>query len=91
MKLKFILYLLFRPKTSGRENVEQQQVEIYPPSDMIELLVQENNALKLALEASRQKVYKSQQVQFIYKLTKVNLILTRGYKYYFLFPLIYNK
>jgi len=55
--------VIFRPKTHGREDVESQGREIWPPAEMVEILMQENSSLKAELEACYQKVSKSQKVR----------------------------
>jgi hypothetical protein len=54
---------VFRPKTHGREDVESQGREMWPPAEMVEILMQENSSLKAELEACYQKVSKSQKVR----------------------------
>jgi hypothetical protein len=55
--------IIFRPKTHGREDIESQGREIWPPAEMVEILMQENSSLKAALETCYQKVSKSQKVR----------------------------
>jgi hypothetical protein len=55
--------LIFRPKTHGREDVESQGREMWPPAEMVEILMQENSSLKAELETCYQKVSKSQKVR----------------------------
>jgi hypothetical protein len=55
--------LIFRPKTHGREDVESQGREMWPPAEMVDILMQENSSLKAELETCYQKVSKSQKVR----------------------------
>lgn len=55
--------IVFRPKTHGREDVECQGRERWPPAEMVEILMQENSSLKAELETCYQKVSKSQKVR----------------------------
>ncbi|XP_066581156.1 angiomotin-like 2a isoform X2 [Prorops nasuta] len=52
-----------RPQTKGREEMEQATGEIWPPSEMIQIVIQENSALKLELERCYNKVAKSQKLE----------------------------
>ncbi|KAJ9584719.1 hypothetical protein L9F63_020924 [Diploptera punctata] len=52
-----------RPKTHGREDLESQGREIWPPAEMVEILMQENSCLKSELETCYQKVAKSQKLE----------------------------
>lgn len=52
-----------RPKTNGREDLESQGREIWPPAEMVEILIQENSSLKLELESCYQKVSKSHKLE----------------------------
>nr|BAN09206.1 angiomotin [Gryllus bimaculatus] len=52
-----------RPKTNGREDMESQGREIWPPAEMVEILIQENSSLKLELESCYQKVAKSHKLE----------------------------
>lgn len=54
---------VFRPKTHGREDVESQGREMWPPAEMVDILMQENISLKAELETCYQKVSKSQKVR----------------------------
>lgn len=61
---------LSRPQTKGREEVERETGEVWPPSEMIQILIQENSALKLELERCYNKVAKSQKLE--QEITKVH-------------------
>lgn len=52
-----------RPKTNGREDLESQGREIWPPAEMVEILIQENSSLKIELETCYQKVAKSHKLE----------------------------
>lgn len=66
-----------RPKTNGREDLDPAQHDIWPPAEMVEILIQENSALKLELETCYQKVAKSQKVSDKHLIsTKPSLNLT---------------
>ncbi|CAL7940736.1 unnamed protein product [Xylocopa violacea] len=52
-----------RPQTKGREETESASGEIWPPSEMIQIVIQENSALKLELERCYSKVAKSQKLE----------------------------
>ncbi|KAJ4433457.1 hypothetical protein ANN_15760, partial [Periplaneta americana] len=52
-----------RPKTHGREDVESEGREIWPPAEMVEILMHENSSLKAELETCYQKVSKSQKLE----------------------------
>ncbi|XP_076393689.1 uncharacterized protein LOC100883025 [Megachile rotundata] len=52
-----------RPQTKGREETESAAGEIWPPSEMIQIVIQENSALKLELERCYSKVAKSQKLE----------------------------
>ncbi|XP_043794911.1 angiomotin-like protein 1 isoform X1 [Apis laboriosa] len=52
-----------RPQTKGREETESVTGEIWPPSEMIQIVIQENSALKLELERCYNKVAKSQKLE----------------------------
>ncbi|XP_076243237.1 uncharacterized protein LOC143184700 [Calliopsis andreniformis] len=52
-----------RPQTKGREETETATGEIWPPSEMIQIVIQENSALKLELERCYNKVAKSQKLE----------------------------
>ncbi|XP_034175883.1 uncharacterized protein LOC117602243 isoform X2 [Osmia lignaria lignaria] len=52
-----------RPQTKGREETESGAGEIWPPSEMIQIVIQENSALKLELERCYSKVAKSQKLE----------------------------
>ncbi|XP_012348831.1 angiomotin-like protein 1 isoform X1 [Apis florea] len=52
-----------RPQTKGREETESATGEIWPPSEMIQIVIQENSALKLELERCYNKVAKSQKLE----------------------------
>ncbi|KAG7206574.1 hypothetical protein KM043_000259 [Ampulex compressa] len=53
-----------RPRTKGREEPpESAPGEIWPPSEMIQIVIQENSALKLELERCYNKVAKSQKLE----------------------------
>ncbi|KOC65203.1 Angiomotin [Habropoda laboriosa] len=52
-----------RPQTKGREETESASGEIWPPSEMIQIIIQENSALKLELERCYSKVAKSQKLE----------------------------
>lgn len=55
-----------RPNTHGREDIESQGREVWPPVEMVEILMQENSSLKAELEMCYQKVSKSQKVSTIF-------------------------
>ncbi|XP_029176914.1 uncharacterized protein LOC114945006 [Nylanderia fulva] len=59
-----------RPQTKGREEVERETAEVWQPSEMIQLIIQENNALKLELDRCYSKVSKSQKLE--QEVTKVH-------------------
>lgn len=52
-----------RPQTKGREDIETAAGEIWPPSAMVQIVIQENSALKLELERCYNKVAKSQKLE----------------------------
>ncbi|XP_034938444.1 uncharacterized protein [Chelonus insularis] len=52
-----------RPQTKGREEIDTGTREIWPPSEMVQILIQENSALKLELERCYNKVAKSQKLE----------------------------
>ncbi|XP_046838363.1 uncharacterized protein LOC124432978 isoform X2 [Vespa crabro] len=52
-----------RPQTKGREEIGTAMGEIWPPSEMIQIVIQENSALKLELERCYNKVAKSQKLE----------------------------
>ncbi|KAK0164179.1 hypothetical protein PV328_002837 [Microctonus aethiopoides] len=52
-----------RPQTKGREEIETAAGEIWPPSEMVQILIQENSSLKLELERCYNKVAKSQKLE----------------------------
>ncbi|XP_033231419.1 angiomotin-like protein 1 [Belonocnema kinseyi] len=52
-----------RPQTKGREDIETSAGEIWPPSAMVQIVIQENSALKLELERCYNKVAKSQKLE----------------------------
>ncbi|XP_076167152.1 uncharacterized protein LOC143146597 isoform X2 [Ptiloglossa arizonensis] len=52
-----------RPQTKGREETESAAAEIWPPSETIQIVIQENSALKLELERCYNKVAKSQKLE----------------------------
>ncbi|XP_015127500.1 angiomotin-like protein 1 isoform X2 [Diachasma alloeum] len=52
-----------RPQTKGREEIETTSNEIWPPSEMVQIVIQENSALKLELERCYNKVSKSQKLE----------------------------
>ncbi|XP_011140083.2 uncharacterized protein LOC105183552 isoform X1 [Harpegnathos saltator] len=52
-----------RPQTKGREEIERETGEVWPPSEMIQILIQENSALKLDLNRCYNKVAKSQKLE----------------------------
>ncbi|KAL6424073.1 hypothetical protein ACFW04_009756 [Cataglyphis niger] len=52
-----------RPQTKGREEIERETTEIWPPSEMVQIVIQENSALKLELERCYNKVSKSQKLE----------------------------
>ncbi|CAB0041943.1 unnamed protein product [Trichogramma brassicae] len=52
-----------RPQTKGREEFESAAAEVWPTSEMVQILIQENSALKLELERCFKKVSKSQQLE----------------------------
>nr|CAD7453097.1 unnamed protein product [Timema tahoe] len=53
-----------RPKTNGREDKESRSAkEVWPPAEMVEILIQENSSLKQELETCYQKVAKSQKLE----------------------------
>ncbi|XP_074104558.1 uncharacterized protein LOC141531003 isoform X2 [Cotesia typhae] len=52
-----------RPQTKGREEVDIATGEIWPPSEMFQIIIQENSALKLELERCYSKVAKSQKLE----------------------------
>ncbi|XP_057338714.1 angiomotin-like protein 1 isoform X2 [Microplitis mediator] len=52
-----------RPQTKGREEVEIATGEIWPPSEMVQIIIQENSALKLQLERCYSQVAKSQKLE----------------------------
>ncbi|XP_015600466.1 angiomotin-like protein 1 isoform X2 [Cephus cinctus] len=52
-----------RPQTKGREEIETAAGEIWPPSEMVQIVIQENSALKLELERCYNKVAKSQKLE----------------------------
>ncbi|XP_076292130.1 uncharacterized protein LOC143214680 [Lasioglossum baleicum] len=52
-----------RPQTKGREETESAAGEVWPPSEMIQIVIQENSALKLELERCYNKVAKSQKLE----------------------------
>nr|CAD7259649.1 unnamed protein product [Timema shepardi] len=53
-----------RPKTNGREDKESRAAkEVWPPAEMVEILIQENSSLKQELETCYQKVAKSQKLE----------------------------
>ncbi|XP_011305590.1 angiomotin-like protein 1 isoform X2 [Fopius arisanus] len=52
-----------RPQTKGREEIERSSNEIWPPSEMVQIVIQENSALKLELERCYNKVSKSQKLE----------------------------
>lgn len=54
---------LYRPQTKGREEIERETTEIWPPSEMVQIIIQENSALKLELERCYNKVSKSQKLE----------------------------
>lgn len=51
-----------RPKTKGREDMENSCEEMWPTSEMVEHLIKENSGLKSELEGCYQKVAKAQKV-----------------------------
>ncbi|OAD55928.1 Angiomotin [Eufriesea mexicana] len=59
-----------RPQTKGREETESATGEIWAPSEMIQIVIQENSALKLELERCYSKVAKSQKLE--QEITKVH-------------------
>lgn len=59
-----------RPNTKGREELETAAGEIWPTAEMVQMLIQENSALKLELERCYKKVAKSQQLE--QEITKVH-------------------
>lgn len=59
-----------RPQTKGREEVETTVGEIWPPSEMVQIVIQENSALKLELERCYNKVAKSQKLEL--EISKVH-------------------
>ncbi|OXU20473.1 hypothetical protein TSAR_010241, partial [Trichomalopsis sarcophagae] len=59
-----------RPQTKGREEFETTTGEIWPTSEMVQILIQENSALKLELERCYKKVAKSQQLEL--EITKIH-------------------
>ncbi|XP_012271210.1 uncharacterized protein LOC105694791 [Orussus abietinus] len=59
-----------RPQTKGREEIETTTGEIWPPSEMVQIVIQENSALKLELERCYNKVAKSQKLE--QEITKVH-------------------
>ncbi|XP_017892912.1 angiomotin-like protein 1 [Ceratina calcarata] len=52
-----------RPQTKGREEIESATGEIWPSAEMIQIVIQENSALKLELEQCYSKVAKSQKLE----------------------------
>ncbi|XP_049803934.1 angiomotin-like protein 2 [Schistocerca nitens] len=65
-----------RPKTNGREDVRR---DVWPPAEMVEILIQENSSLKLELETCYQKVAKSQKLeQEIAKVHRAHEELVQG-------------
>lgn len=52
-----------RPQTKGREEIERETTEIWPSSEMVQIIIQENSALKLELERCYSKVSKSQKLE----------------------------
>lgn len=54
---------LYRPQTKGREEIERETTEIWPSSEMVQIIIQENSALKLELERCYNKVSKSQKLE----------------------------
>ncbi|XP_018363691.1 PREDICTED: uncharacterized protein LOC108761580 [Trachymyrmex cornetzi] len=52
-----------RPQTKGREELERETGEIWPSSEMIQIVIQENSMLKLELERCYNKVAKTQKLE----------------------------
>ncbi|XP_014216807.1 uncharacterized protein PFB0145c-like [Copidosoma floridanum] len=52
-----------RPQTKGREEFVTTTGEIWPTSEMVQILIQENSSLKLELDRCYKKVAKSQQLE----------------------------
>ncbi|XP_046435575.1 uncharacterized protein LOC124186995 [Neodiprion fabricii] len=59
-----------RPQTKGREERETAAGEIWPSAEMVQILIQENSALKLELERCYGKVSKSQKLE--HEIAKVH-------------------
>ncbi|XP_011874418.1 PREDICTED: uncharacterized protein LOC105565657 isoform X2 [Vollenhovia emeryi] len=54
---------LHRPQTKGREELERKMGELWPSSEMIQLVIQENSTLKLELNHCYNKVAKTQKLE----------------------------
>ncbi|TGZ32313.1 Uncharacterized protein DBV15_03956 [Temnothorax longispinosus] len=52
-----------RPQTKGREELEREMGELWPSSEMIQIIIQENSALKLELDHCYSKVAKTQKLE----------------------------
>ncbi|CAH0552560.1 unnamed protein product [Brassicogethes aeneus] len=52
-----------RPPTKGREECESNGEEFWSPADMVQILIQENSALKNELEKCYQNVEKTQKLE----------------------------
>ncbi|KYM79369.1 Angiomotin [Atta colombica] len=52
-----------RPQTKGREELERETGEVWPSSEMIQIVIQENSVLKLELERCYNKVAKTQKLE----------------------------
>ncbi|XP_012537833.2 uncharacterized protein LOC105837521 [Monomorium pharaonis] len=61
-----------RPQTKGREELERKTGEVWPSSEMIQIVIQENSALKLELEHCYNKVAKTQKLE--QEITKVHRV-----------------
>ncbi|KAF7991268.1 hypothetical protein HCN44_002830 [Aphidius gifuensis] len=52
-----------RPQTKGREKIDSTIGELWPATEMFQIVIQENSALKLELERCYSKVSKSQKLE----------------------------
>lgn len=52
-----------RPQTKGREELEREAGDVWPSAEMIQIVIQENSALKLELDHCYNKVAKTQKME----------------------------
>ena len=55
-------FIYFRPQTKGRENYKTVAGEVWPSSEMVQIIIQENSTLKLELDRCYKKIAKTQKL-----------------------------